>query len=67
MNISFLCPQCEWDGTDLFDVNFNVFNGSDINVNADIAFDMETMIDTPTTVTGLSLAHLNVNGLDVEV
>ncbi len=38
---------------------------SDINVNADIAFDTETIIDSPTT-TGLSVAHLNVNGLDVE-
>ncbi len=38
---------------------------SDINVNADIAFDTETIIDSPTTI-GLSVAHLNVNGLDVE-
>ncbi len=65
MNIPFLCPQCEWDGTDLFNVDFDVFNGSYINVNLDIAFDTETMIDPPTT-TRLSFVHLNVNWLDVE-
>ncbi len=42
-----------------------MFNGSDININADIAIDIETVIEPPTS-TGLSFADINVNGLDVE-
>ncbi len=65
MDIPFLCPTCEWGETDPSDVDFEVLNGSDININADIAIDIETVIE-PLTSTGLSFSHVNVNGLDVE-
>ncbi len=64
MDIPLLCPTCEWGETDPSDVDFEVFNGSDINFNADIAIDIETVIEHPTS-TGLSFADINVNSLDV--
>ncbi len=65
LDISFMCPQCEWSENDLNNIDFDVFNNSGVQVNINVDIDFDPVLDPPSTA-GLSFAHLNVNGLDVE-
>ncbi len=60
-----MCPQCEWSEDDVNDIDFDVFNNSGVQANINMDIDFDPVLDPPSSG-GLSFAHLNVNGLDVE-
>ncbi len=59
IDIPFLCPRCEWNGTDLLDMDIV----PEININVDITVDILSILEPPLAL-GVSIAYLN--GLDIE-
>ncbi len=46
-------------------MDLDIFDDLDINIDPNISIDTETVLAPPLSV-GLSFAHINVNGIDVE-
>ena len=66
LDIPFLCSRCEWGENNPLDIEFDVFDGSEINLDLSIDdIDIQPILEPPST-SGLSIAHININGIDVE-
>ncbi len=47
------------------DIDLDVFNNSGVQANINVDIDLDSVLDPPSSA-GLSFAHLNVNGFDIQ-